>query len=44
MKAGTQLFGNTFADAYLQFQISQKANFLYTCSTFGMVHISLATK
>ena len=44
MRAGTQLFGSTFTDAYLQFQKSQKANFSCMCSTFGMLLISHATK
>ena len=39
MTAGRRLFGSTFTDAYLQFQKSQKANFLYMCSNFGMLHI-----
>ena len=44
MRAGTQLFGSTFTDAYLQFQKLQKANFSCMCSTFGMPHISHARK
>ena len=44
MRAGAQLFGSTFTDAYPQFQKSQKANFSCMCSTFGMLHISYATK
>ena len=44
MRADTWLFGSTFTDAYLQFQKSQKANFLCMCLTFGMLHMSHATK
>ena len=44
MRAGAWLFGNTFTDAYLQFQKSQKANFSCMCSTFSMLHISYVTK
>ena len=44
MRAGTWLFGNTFTDAYLQFQKSQKTNFLYMCSNSAMLHIFQATK
>ena len=44
MRAGTLLFNSTFTNGYLQFQKSQKANFSYMCSTFGVLLISYATK
>ena len=34
MGVDTLLFGSVFTDAYLHFQNSQKANFIYMCSTF----------